>query len=112
MQPPQDGAGDRRPVGDRFRRWRGLEQREHPPELIKNAPALGALRRVTLEALVRPGRQVGVEIGGHVWRRPPVVAAEAKLGPETAHKVSDPVIDAEGSQTVVMNRLRHEPFAV
>ena len=105
MQPSQDGGRDRRPVGDRFRRRRAPEQGEHVPEVVEHAPALGALRGVVLESCSSMGPQVGVEVGGHVWRRPPVVAAEAQLVPERAHWESDPVIDAKGSQTTVMNRL-------
>jgi hypothetical protein len=56
MQPPQDGAGDPRHVGDRFGRRRALEQGKQVSQVVEEAPALGANRRVTLESSpgVRP----------------------------------------------------------
>ena len=50
MQPPQDGAGDYRYAGGRFGRRRALEQGDDEPQVVENAPALGALGRMVLES--------------------------------------------------------------
>jgi hypothetical protein len=104
MQPPKDGAGEGRDAGDRVRRRRAMEQREHEPEVVEDAPAFGALGRVALESRSGPRRQLGIEIGGHVRRRPPVVAPETQLVPKRRHLTCDPAIDRKGSQTNGMNR--------
>jgi hypothetical protein len=101
MQPPRDGAGDRRYVGNRFRRRRTMEPSEHVTQVFEDAPALCALRGMALEPRPGAGRQVEVEVGGYVWGRPPMIAAEAQLVPERAHRRCDPVIGAEGSQTAL-----------
>jgi hypothetical protein len=108
MQPAQDGAGDRRDAGDRAWRRHAVEHGEHVSKVVEDAPALGALRRVVLESGARMCPEVGVEVGGHVWRRPPMISAEAQLTPEKAHRRCAPVIRERGSQTApdrwAMNR--------
>jgi hypothetical protein len=105
MQPSQDGGGDGRPVSDRYRRRRAVQQGEHVSKVVEDAPAFGALRRVVLESRPSLRPQVGVEVGRHVWRRPPVVTPEAQLVPESAHRSFDPVIDGKVRRPPVMNRL-------
>jgi hypothetical protein len=48
MQPSQNGGGNGRPVGWRFRARRPMQQREHSSEVVEDTAALEALRRVTL----------------------------------------------------------------
>jgi hypothetical protein len=50
MQPPQDGACDRRYPGGRFGRGRALEPGDDEPQVVENAPAVGTLRHVALES--------------------------------------------------------------
>ena len=57
-------------------------RREHVPQVLEDAPAFGTFGRMALEPHPSPGREVGLEVGGQVGRRPPMIAAEAQLVPE------------------------------